>query len=142
MAMNKSRLALLLLLTFFTTATAQHLIQPQNKNALEKADVLYNTRRYDEARAELQRVIDDEPTNAEAFWLLGRINQQTHDHENAIAAYQTAIFWEPHLIDTYISVVRILLTRNKRSEAKKYIERALAIDPANQEVLALRKLSR
>ena len=142
MAMNKSRLALLLLLTFFTTATAQHLIQPQNKNALEKADVLYNTRRYDEARAELQRVIDDEPTNAEAFWLLGRVNQQLDEQEAAISAFKTAIFWEPHLIDAHLSLARIFLTRNKRSEAKKYIKLALEIDPANQEALALHKVSR
>lgn len=136
------RLALLLVLSLFTTATAQRGLPSPNQNALEKADQLYNTRRYDDARAELRGVIENEPTNAEAFWLLGRINQQTHDYEEAIAAYQTAIFWEPHLIDTHISLLRILLAHNKRTEAKKYLKLALAIDPANQEVLALRKLSR
>jgi hypothetical protein len=54
---------------------------------------------------------------------------------------QTAIFWEPH-IETHITLVRILLAQNNRTEAKKYLKLALAIDPANQEVLALRKISR
>jgi cytochrome c-type biogenesis protein CcmH/NrfG len=137
------RLALLLVLTICATATAQHPEPAQNQNSLlQKADELYNARRYDEAQAELRRVIENEPTNAEAFWLLGRIHQQLHEQEDAIGAFQTAIFWEPHLIDTHISLVRIFLVQNKRSEAKKYIKLALAIDPANQEALVLRKLLR
>ena len=90
------RLALLLVVTSFATATAQRPGPTQNQNSLlQKADELYNARRYDEARAELRRVIENEPTNAEAFWLLGRVNQQLHEQEAAIAAFQTAIFWEP-----------------------------------------------
>jgi Tfp pilus assembly protein PilF len=140
--MNRFRLAVLLILAFFTTATAQRPDQAQRINPLQKADELYNARRYDDARVELQRVIKYEPANAEAFWLLGRVNQQLDEQEAAISAFKTAIFWEPHLIDAHLSLARIFLTRNKRSEAKKYIKLALEIDPANQEALALHKVSR
>ena len=137
------RLALLLVLTSFATATAQRPGPTQDQNSLlQKADELYNARRYDDARVELQRVIKYEPANAEAFWLLGRVNQQLDEQEAAISAFKTAIFWEPHLIDAHLSLARIFLTRNKRSEAKKYIKLALEIDPANQEALALHKVSR
>jgi Tfp pilus assembly protein PilF len=113
--MNRFRLAVLLILAFFTTATAQRPDQAQRINPLQKA---------------------------EAFWLLGRVNQQLDEQEAAISAFKTAIFWEPHLIDAHLSLARIFLTRNKRSEAKKYIKLALEIDPANQEALALHKVSR
>lgn len=132
------RLAVLFILTVFTTTPAQ---QP-DKHPLQTAEELYNARRYDDAHTVLQRVIEGEPTNAEAFWLLGLVSQQLDDPEAAISAYKTAIFWEPNRIDTHISLARILLARNQHSEAKKYIKLALAIDPANQEVQTLRRLSR
>ena len=138
--MNK--LALLLVLTICATVTAQRPDPAQNQNALQKAEELYNARCYDDARYELKRVVLEEPTNAEAYWLLGQVNQQLHDPQAAIDAFKTAIFWEPRLIDAHISLVRILLTRNKHSEAKKYLKWALEIDPANPEVLALHKISR
>lgn len=113
---------------------------PPKKNPhLEKAKELYNARRDDEALIELRRALTDEPANAEAFLLSGRINLQRDDQEAAIAALKTAIFWDSSLIDAHILLARIFLARGDRGEANKYVNAALALEPRNQEALTLRR---
>lgn len=106
---------------------------------LIKARGLYQEGRDDEALTELHRVLTSEPTNAEAYLLSGRINQRRSDQEAAIAALKTAIFWDPKLIDAHILLGRIFLERGDRGEATKYSASAMAIDPNNQEAIALQR---
>src|SRR6185436_17762134 len=106
---------------------------------LEKAREMYQEGRDDEALPELHRVVMLEPTNAEAYLLSGRINQRRGDQEAAIAALKTSIFWDPKLIDAYILLGRIFLERGDRGEATKYALGAIAIDPNNQEAIALQR---
>ena len=114
------------------------------KNArLEKAQELYNTRRDDEALAELRQAVSDEPTNADAFLLTGRIHVQRNDQEAAIAALKTALFWDSKLIDAHILLGRIFLARGDLAQAKKYVASALALDSNNAEAQSLqRQISR
>ncbi|HEY7786436.1 MAG TPA: tetratricopeptide repeat protein [Pyrinomonadaceae bacterium] len=106
---------------------------------LVKARGLYQEGRDDEALTELHRVLTNEPTNAEAYLLSGRINQRRSDQEAAIAALKTAIFWDPKLIDAHILLGRIFLERGDRGEATKYATSAMTIDPNNQEAIALQR---
>ena len=106
---------------------------------LVKARELYSEGRDDEALTELHRVLTNEPTNAEAYLLSGRINQRRSDQEAAIAALKTAIFWDPKLIDAHILLGRIFLERGDRGEATKYATSAITIDPNNQEAIALQR---
>jgi tetratricopeptide (TPR) repeat protein len=73
--------------------------------------------------------------------MIGRINQRRGDQTAAIAALKTAIFWESinPLIDAHILLGRIFLERGDLSEAKKYADSAIAIDPNNQEAIALKR---
>src|SRR6185436_12849815 len=109
------------------------------EDLLVKARELYQEGRDDEALPELHRVVMLEPTNAEAYLLSGRINQRRGDQEAAIAALKTSIFWDPKLIDAYILLGRIFLERGDRGEATKYALGAIAIDPNNQEAIALQR---
>jgi len=109
------------------------------QDLLIKARDLYQAGRDDEALPELHRVVMIEPTNAEAYLLSGRINLRRSDQEAAIAALKTAIFWDPKLIDAYILLGRIFLDRGDRGEARKYALGAIAIDPNNQEAIALQR---
>lgn len=95
----------------------------------------------DEALAEIRKLFDIEPTNAEAFLIIGRIHQRRGDQAAAIAALKTAIFWEGNhpQIDAHILLGRIFLERGDLSEAKKYAASAIAIDPNNQEAIALQR---
>jgi tetratricopeptide (TPR) repeat protein len=106
---------------------------------LVKARGLYQEGRDDEALTELHRVLTNEPTNAEAYLLSGRINQRRSDQEAAIAALKTAIFWDPKLIDAHILLGRIFLERGDRGEATKFATSAITIDPNNQEAIALQR---
>ena len=100
---------------------------------------LYQQGRDDEALAEIRKLLNMEPTTADAFLLSGRINQRRGDQEAAIAALKTAIFWDSRLIDAHILLGRIFLERGDIAEAKKYAASAIAIDPDNQEAMALQR---
>jgi len=93
----------------------------------------------DEALNEIRKLLNIEPTTAEAFLYSGRINQRRGDQEAAIAALKTAIFWDSHLIDAHILLGRIFLEKGDVSEARKYAGSAIAIDPDNQEAIALQR---
>jgi hypothetical protein len=123
-----------------TVVTSSGLPKPPRKNGhLEKAQELYNARRDDEALAELRQLLIDEPTNADAFLLSGRIQVQRNDQEAAIAALKTALFWDAKLIDGHILLGRIFLARGDLVQAKKYAASALAIDPNNAEAQSLQR---
>lgn len=109
------------------------------QDLLVKARDLYQAGRDEEALPELHRVVMIEPTNAEAYLLSGRINLRRSDQEAAIAALKTAIFWDPKLIDGHILLGKIFLERGDRGEARKYALSAIAIDPNNQEAVALQR---
>ncbi len=112
---------------------------PKKNTHLEKAQALYNARRDDEALIELRQVLVDEPTNAEAYLLAGRINLQRDDQEAAISALKTSLFWDSKVIDTHILLARIFFARGDRPQANQYVAAALALDPTNPEALALRR---
>jgi tetratricopeptide (TPR) repeat protein len=108
---------------------------------LEKIRDLYQQGLDDEALNEIRKLLNIEPTTAEAFLYSGRINQRRGDQEAAIAALKTAIFWDQNqkLIDARILLGRIFLEKGDLSEAKKYADSAIAIDPDNQEAIALKR---
>jgi tetratricopeptide (TPR) repeat protein/TolB-like protein len=109
------------------------------QESLKKARELYQQGRDDEALAEIRKLLNLEPTTAEAFLLSGRINQRRGDQEAAIAALKTAIFWDSRLIDAHILLGRIFLERGDMGEARKYAASAIGIDPDNQEAVALQR---
>jgi tetratricopeptide (TPR) repeat protein len=108
---------------------------------LSKIRDLYQQGRDDEALAEIRKLLNLEPTTAEAFLLTGMINQRRGDQETAIAALKTAIFWENNhpLIEAHILLGRIFLEHGDLGEAKKYAASAINIDPDNQEAIALQR---
>lgn len=109
------------------------------QESLNKARELYQQGRDDEALAEIRKLLNLEPTTAEAFLLSGRINQRRGDQEAAIAALKTAIFWDSRLIDAHILLGRIFLERGDMGEARKYAASAISIDPDNPEAMALQR---
>ena len=109
------------------------------QESLNKARDLYQQGRDDDAMIEIRKLLNLEPTTAEAFLLSGRINQRRGDQEAAIAALKTAIFWDSRLIDAHILLGRIFLERGDMGEARKYAASAIAIDPDNQEAIGLQR---
>jgi len=106
---------------------------------LAQAQKLYQDGRDEEALQLLRRVLTIEPTSAEAFLLIGRINQRLGDQQAAISALKTAIFWESKTIDAHILLGRIFLELGDRAQALAYARSATQIDPNNQEAIALQR---
>ncbi|HEY0377277.1 MAG TPA: tetratricopeptide repeat protein [Pyrinomonadaceae bacterium] len=106
---------------------------------LAQAQKLYQDGQDEEALQLLRRVLTLEPTSAEAFLLIGRINQRLGDQQAAISALKTAIFWESRTIDAHILLGRIFLELGDRAQALSYARSAIQIDPNNQEAIALQR---
>jgi tetratricopeptide (TPR) repeat protein len=106
---------------------------------LSQAQKLYQEGRDEEALQLLRRVLTLEPTSAEAFLLIGRINLRLGDQKAAISALKTAIFWSPNSIDPHILLGRIFLELGDRAQAMTYARSAMQIDPNNQEAIALQR---
>jgi tetratricopeptide (TPR) repeat protein len=109
------------------------------QDLLAKARELYQAGRDDEALPELRRVLTIEPMSAEAYLLIGRINQRRGDQEAAISALKTAIFWDARMIDAHILLGRIFLERGDRAMALTYARSAMQIDANNQDAIALQR---
>lgn len=109
------------------------------QDLLAKARELYQAGRDDEALPELRRVLTIEPMSAEAYLLIGRINQRRGDQEAAISALKTAIFWDAKMIDAHVLLGRIFLERGDRAMAVTYARSAMQIDPNNQDAIALQR---
>ncbi len=109
------------------------------QQALAKIRDLYQQGRDDEALVEIRKLLNIEPTTAEAFLISGRINQRRGEQEAAIAALKTAIFWDSRLIDAHILLGRIFLERGDMGEARKYATSAITLGPDNQEAMALQR---
>jgi tetratricopeptide (TPR) repeat protein len=109
------------------------------QDLLAKARELYQAGRDDEALPELRRVLTIEPMSAEAYLLIGRINQRRGDQEAAISALKTAIFWDAKQIDAHILLGRIFLERGDRAMALTYARSAMQIDSNNQDAIALQR---
>ncbi len=110
------------------------------QDLLAKARELYAAGRDEEALPELRRVLTIEPMSAEAYLLIGRINQRRGDLDASISALRTAIFWDAKLIDAHILLGRIFIERGDRAQAMSYAKSAMQIDPNNAEAIALQRL--
>lgn len=120
-------------------AARQDALGSGSQDLLVKARELYTAGRDDEALQELRNVVRVEPMNAEAYLLIGRIDQRRGDLQAAISALKTALFWEAKLIDAHILLGRIFFERGDRTMAMSYVRNALQIDPYNQEAIGLQR---
>ncbi|MEP6945277.1 MAG: tetratricopeptide repeat protein [Acidobacteriota bacterium] len=95
----------------------------------------------DDAMATLRRVLASEPMSAESYLLLGKIHLRRGDLEQAISSFKTSVFWDNRLVDAHVSLGKIYVERGDCLQAKNYAASAAEIDPENQDVLALQRLS-
>ena len=107
------------------------------KPSVGRAKELFEKGSDEEALTELRDVMRDEPMNAEAYLLTGRIYQRRGETTSAINMFKTSIFWDKNLVDAYILLGRIFLERGDRAQALAYSQSAMQIAPNNPEALKL-----
>jgi cytochrome c-type biogenesis protein CcmH/NrfG len=91
--------------------------------------------------ATLRRVLASEPMSAESYMLLGRIHLRRGDLEQAISSFKTSVFWDNRLVEAHVSLGKIYVEKGDCLQAKNYAASAAEIDPENQDVIALQRLS-
>lgn len=107
--------------------------------SLERARQLLTEKNDEGALAELQNVLNNDPTLAEAHFLRAQILQRRNDLESALSAYSAAVYWNPRLVAAHIALGRLHLARGDRARALTHSRSALEVEPQNQEAQLLKK---
>lgn len=116
--------------------TAQEISQRQS---LDRARQLILENNDAEATNLLQRVLQVEGTNAEAYFLRGIIYYRRNETDNAVNALRTAVSYNPRLIEAHIALGRLYLARGDRALALAHSRQAIEIDPQNRDAIALKQ---
>lgn len=122
--------------------TATNLPPAQSRQALqglERAKQFIAAKNDTEALAELQDVLSNDPTLAEAHYLRAQILQRRNDLEAALNGYAAAIYWNPRLAVAHAALAKLYLGRGDRIRAGSHSKLALDSDPQNQDALAVKR---
>jgi tetratricopeptide (TPR) repeat protein len=110
------------------------------ERSIDSARDAFFSGRDEDALAALGRLLQVEPQNYEAHLLMGRVYERRGDFERAINALKAAVFWNPKLIPAHLLLGRIAVLKSDCAAAQKYLEKALQIDPSDQDAQALGRL--
>lgn len=89
----------------------------------------HNAMRLGEAEAIYQRILQVQPTNADALHLLGLLAHQVDKHELGIELISKAISHKPIFAEAYTNLGLAKQTLGKIDEARKHYEKAIAQNP-------------
>lgn len=78
----------------------------------------------------LAKILEQDPQNAEAFFMMGMNFKDTDDDARAINSFQTAVENDPDLIDGWIELGYLFDSKNNPI-ATKYYDNALRVDSMN-----------
>lgn len=106
-------------------------LYPANiQTLLKKSEFHYILKQYEASMKTIDQILKQEPQNAEAFFMFGQNFVEQGDTARAINSYQTAVEYEPELIDAWIKLGQLQASIGN-SIAAKYFDSAISIDPEN-----------
>jgi Tfp pilus assembly protein PilF len=91
-----------------------------------------------EAEKEFREAIMRDPTSASAHVGLARAAETLNDSASARTEASTSLRLQPN-IDAYLVLARLEMNDNKLDAATEAVERALALEPANANALAVKR---
>lgn len=91
-------------------------------------------RQHSNALAALDQLLKNDPQNAEAFFMSGRIALDMSDTIRAIKAFQKSVQYDSDLFDAWVFLGRIFAKKNNPI-AIQYFDNALRLDTANLQVM-------
>jgi len=103
---------------------------------LEKSKVYLEEKNYDKARIELKNALQIDNKYAEAYYLMGRLEERDKAFIKAIANYKKSLELDPSHIDSQIKLATIYViagTDDYISQAKKILDDVNELDPNNSE---------
>lgn len=128
-------LALGVLLASLTVASpypARQSSGPESQSALahvEQASKYLEHKDFDRARAELESAVRIEPTNGEAYEMLGEVDFQSGDSAGAIPAFERAVKLQPKSFRAHYGLGMALLRNNDVKEGLRELRAAVSLRP-------------
>ena len=71
---------------------------------------------------------------------MGRVYERRGDFDRAVNALKAAVFWNPKLVPAHVLLGRIAVLKKDCQSARTSLDKALQIDPADQDTQALKRL--
>lgn len=104
---------------------------------LEKGQQNYEEGNFDKAKIELKNVLQINPNNAEARFLLGMIELESKNYRAAYGNFQSSSAADPTYIAPKIALARLLLLANQGEQSREIINEILALEPDNGQALGI-----
>ncbi|MFY9572542.1 MAG: tetratricopeptide repeat protein [Blastocatellia bacterium] len=113
---------------------------PQAEQLLETARSAFIAGRDEDALTAVGKLLQVAPQNYDAHLLMGRVYERKGDFERAVNALKAAVFWNPRLVAAHVLLGRIAVLKNDCASAQSSSDKALQIDPNDQDGQALKRL--
>ena len=100
----------------------------------ELGELLYNSsdqHLQEQAEAELQLALADNPTDEKTHLVLGDIAAKRGDTKTAFSEYSRAVELQPNDVDALVELGKVLMTMNENDKAQATFEQAVKADPSN-----------
>jgi tetratricopeptide (TPR) repeat protein len=113
-----------------TTVSITSLKAPKNaQKAYDKAMKALEKKKFDEARAELEKATSSYPEYAAAWFELGRVRQYSRELGPAREAYEQAIKTDPKFVKPYVQLATVLNAEQKYEQLVSVTATAIKLDP-------------
>lgn len=112
----------------------------ENRKAayLEKAKSSIAIEDYDKARIELKNVLQIDPKDAEAYYLLGTVYEKSKQLQKAFSSYNKSNELNPNLLDNKARLGKLYLFVSQVEKTKEIVEFILSKEPQHTEGLLLK----
>ena len=98
---------------------------------LEKGKAYIEQKNFDKAKIELKNVLQIDPKHAEAYFLLGQIEEQNQDWERAYGGYSKAYELNPDYQEARVKLAQLYLLSGNTDEATEMVGAILAKEPGS-----------
>jgi tetratricopeptide (TPR) repeat protein len=131
-----SKLLVVVLLAFLVAGCGG----PAERKAahMKRGDELYKSGDYEKARLEFNNVLQIDPKDEKARYMLGETYEKLQDFRNAAGQYLAIIQEDPKYIDARVKMGQIYALMRAHDQAMEQVNAILKLDPKNADALALR----
>ncbi|GLC64956.1 hypothetical protein PLESTF_000225900 [Pleodorina starrii] len=99
---------------------------------VEKGMIYQKMRDYRRACRELQQAVKLDPTNSQAWNVLGLCSTSQGDIRDGVRAYEKAVELNPRLKEAWVNMGQALKEEGRTKEAERVLLKALSLDPPDQ----------
>ncbi len=107
-------------------------------NLLEEVHQFLKEKNHNKALFYVNRLLDKDPTNENAWLYLGIIYRRTGNLENAVKCFQTAADLNNSMIEAWGLLTITHMDKGEINMAKKTMDKAVDLNPKDQKILFYR----